>query len=275
MRWIAPAFLLGTLAACSPPIPDSAAGVGFDNSIAAQRARDAALTGSAIPPPNAVSSERLPAAAAIPPQSAATATGPGAPLAGTAFTTPPPAGTPNVPDQQDAILNAAASLDATAANSGVPPLEASPSNPPPLQINGAGLSDENDFAAVSGRESIESDAERLAQNRAQYQVVTPTALPSRTGAGQPNIVQYALSTTHAKGTKVHRRLGLNFGGRNARNCASYASADQAQIDFLARGGPQRDRAGLDPDGDGFACDWDPRPFRQAVQNQTQIPAVQN
>lgn len=268
MRWITPAFLLGTLAACSPGIPDSAAGVGFDNSIAAQRAREAAVTGSALPPPDAVSSERLPAAPGTPSQASPEAATPGAPLAGTAFTSLPPATAAPSPDQQDAILNAASSLDAAAANSGVPPVEASPSNPPPMQINGAGLSDENDFAAVSERESIASDAERLAQNRAQYQVVAPTALPSRTNAAQPNIVQYALSTNHAKGTKVHRRLGLNIGGRSARNCAAYASADQAQIDFLSRGGPQRDRLGLDPDGDGFACNWDPRPFRMAVKNRT-------
>lgn len=51
-----------------------------------------------------------------------------------------------------------------------------------------------------------------------------------------------------------------------RNCAGYASPDQAQIDFLANGGPQRDRKGLDPDGDGFACGWDPSPFRSAVGN---------
>ena len=37
--------------------------------------------------------------------------------------------------------------------------------------------------------------------------------------------------------------------------------DQAQQDFLAKGGPERDRMGVDPDGDGFACAWDPRPFR--------------
>ena len=34
---------------------------------------------------------------------------------------------------------------------------------------------------------------------------------------------------------------------------------------LERGGPQRDRLGVDPDGDGFACSWNPTPFR-AVQN---------
>ena len=51
--------------------------------------------------------------------------------------------------------------------------------------------------------------------------------------------------------------------RHAQACAAFASPDQAQIDFLARGGPERDRKGLDPDGDGFACSWNPAPFRKA------------
>ena len=40
----------------------------------------------------------------------------------------------------------------------------------------AAISDEQDFSAVSSRETIESDKERLARNRAQYQVVQPTAI---------------------------------------------------------------------------------------------------
>ena len=36
-----------------------------------------------------------------------------------------------------------------------------------------GISDEQDFAAVAARETIESDKERLARNRAQYQVIRP------------------------------------------------------------------------------------------------------
>ena len=39
----------------------------------------------------------------------------------------------------------------------------------------------------------------------------------------------------------------------------------AQEAFLKAGGPERDRYGLDPDGDGFACRWDPTPFRAAIK----------
>lgn len=127
----------------------------------------------------------------------------------------------------------------------------------------AGISDENDFKAVSARETIESDKERIARNRSQYVVVQPKDLPARPGDTGPNIVAFALATTHNPGTQMYSRSGLR--GNSASACARYASPDKAQQDFLSKGGPEKDRAGFDPDGDGFACDWDPRPFRTALQ----------
>ncbi|WP_299885857.1 hypothetical protein [uncultured Ruegeria sp.] len=129
-----------------------------------------------------------------------------------------------------------------------------------------GISDEQDFAAVSERRSIESDAARIDQNRQTYEVVAPTAVPERSADGQPNIVQYALSTTNPVGAQLYSRAGFNLQAKAQRNCAQFPSSDQAQIEFLSNGGPQRDRKGLDPDGDGFACSWDPSPFRSAVNN---------
>lgn len=131
-------------------------------------------------------------------------------------------------------------------------------------LNSAGISNENNFDAVSGQRSIGDDAARLAANRAQYQVVQPQALPDRADAG-PNIVAYALSTTNARGTQVYRRIGLNKASKFARACGQFSHPDQAQIAFLEAGGPEKDRNGMDPDGDGFACDWDPTPFRRAAQ----------
>lgn len=125
------------------------------------------------------------------------------------------------------------------------------------------ISDEQDFAAVSGRESIESDADRLARNRELYQVVQPTALPERSGQTGPNIVAYALATSHPRGTQMHSRNGRLNVERFNRVCASYGSDDQAQQAFLSNGGPERDRKGVDPDGDGYACFWNPAPFRTA------------
>jgi hypothetical protein len=129
--------------------------------------------------------------------------------------------------------------------------------------NNPGISDEQNFDAVSARETIESDAERLARLRAEYQVVQPEALPQREGGTGPNIVAFALSTTNAVGQQVYRRSGFRAEARFESACARYATADEAQRAFLARGGPEEDRMGVDPDGDGFACYWDPRPFRAA------------
>ena len=130
----------------------------------------------------------------------------------------------------------------------------------------SGISDEQDFDAVASRESIESDRERLAAQREAYQVIEPGALPTRRGGAGASVVEFALATSHAPGVEMYSRLALSGQARFDRNCAKYASQDQAQSAFLAAGGPERDRYGIDPDGDGYACFWDPRPFRLAVSN---------
>lgn len=146
--------------------------------------------------------------------------------------------------------------------SAIPTASAASAPAVPLR-NNPGISDEQNFDAVSARETIESDAERLARLRAEYQVVQPEALPERAGGTGPNIVAFALSTSNAVGQPVYRRSGFNADARFERACARYASADEAQRAFLERGGPEEDRLGVDPDGDGFACYWDPSPFRAA------------
>ncbi|MEL6465033.1 MAG: excalibur calcium-binding domain-containing protein [Pseudomonadota bacterium] len=243
------------LAACQPAIPDSGAGVvdpgrgvGFDNpsTLAARQARDAQLAGSAVPAAPVVGAQSLP------------------PSGQTA--TPRAVSNPAGLDAELAQIAAANDAAAANANSGQAVINASPSNAAPVILNNPGISDENNFDAVSSRQSIESDAARLEANRQQYQVVQPTALPTRTGNAQPNVVRYALQTRHPKGTQVHRRFSVASASKFQRNCAEYSSADEAQIDFLARGGPERDRRGLDPDGDGYACAWDPAPFRRAAGN---------
>lgn len=240
MRFTLGVAALVALSACSPSIPESGAGVGFDDYDTYQQeqnARDAALAGDPLPPSGALSSE----------------------------TTSHSATTTGSTDSAALAAETQAALAATNSNSGVAPLDASPSNPAPQTVStSTGISSENDFAAVGAERSIESDAQLIAQNRSQYKVVEPTALPSRGAGSGPNIVAYALASTHARGTKVYSRIGVGKASRYERNCAKYASPDLAQEEFLAKGGPNRDKLGLDPDGDGFACAWDPAPFRKAV-----------
>ncbi len=131
-----------------------------------------------------------------------------------------------------------------------------------VSVNNPGISDEQDFGAVAERESIQSDRERLEAQREAYRVIPPEPI-ARPGDTGPNIVAYAINTTNGVGEQVYSRSGFNAQNRFLRNCAKYPSSDLAQRDFLERGGPQRDRLGLDPDGDGFACYWDPAPFRSA------------
>jgi len=137
---------------------------------------------------------------------------------------------------------------------------------PKVDLNNPGISDEQDFSAVTARETIESDAERRLAQQQAYQIIQPTALPTRSGKAEPSIVEYALSTTNAVGESIYRRANILGQKRFDRNCAKYPSSDIAQEAFLRTGGPKTDRYGLDPDGDGFACFWDPAPFRLAVSN---------
>ncbi len=146
-------------------------------------------------------------------------------------------------------------------------LDASPSNPAPALVNSGGvLSDEQSFDAVAGRETIESDAQRRAAQAAAREQITPTAIPERPANTGANIVQYALTAPNVKGQEWYSRSIFQLDNRFRRNCAQYPTPDDAQRDFLARGGPERDRTGIDPDGDGFACGWDPAPFIQAIRN---------
>ncbi len=223
---------LGAVAACDTVAP--VAGTGF-NTPQYQAQREAELAGQGYVgnpylPPEPVSQQPLTAAGELPPTTGDSAV--------------------DIANQTAAAL---------ASTSGQPTsTAAAPSNP--------GISDEQDFAAVSNRRTIENDAARIEQNRQTYEVVAPTAVPQRGSDGQPNIVQYALNTSNPVGTQLYSRAGFNLQAKAERNCARFPSPDQAQIEFLSTGGPQRDRKGLDPDGDGYACGWDPSPFRSAVNN---------
>ncbi|MGK7755655.1 MULTISPECIES: hypothetical protein [unclassified Roseovarius] len=285
MRFYLCVTALVGLTACAPSVPDSGAGlpdsgtgVGFgtsDEYLAQQRARDAQLEGtSAVPPAGAISpesrSQATPGAPLSATQGAAggtvtSSTNPTRQPASGAYT--PTGGLSSASTSDEIARETAARLAETSQNSGQQIVHASPSNPTPQTVTSAGgISNENNFDAVGNARTIQDDAELIAQNRAQYQVVQPGALPERTGNIGPNIVQYALETSHPKGQQIYTRVGLNKQAKFQRNCAKYNSADQAQTDFLAQGGPRRDKLGLDPDGDGYACAWDPRPFRAAVQN---------
>lgn len=102
-------------------------------------------------------------------------------------------------------------------------------------------------------------AERdLLDARSKLVVVQPGPLPSQVQG--VNIALFAQQTNNAVGQSVYpRTAGARVAGVGA--CSRFRDADAAQRAFLSGGGPERDRYGIDPDGDGFACNWDPGPYR--------------
>ena len=234
------------LAACAPSIPDSNPGVGFSDydSFAAERAqRDAALEAqrpSPVPTEPRIGEETLAVLAA-------TERAPGA-------VTVEPAPNSTVP------ASAAPISSQTGEGAPLSAIDEAILVPVP---NNPEISDEQSFDAVAGRQTIESDAERLARLAATREVVAPVPVPERTNSGRPNVVAFALATQHQIGDALYSRSGSTSTSRFQRNCARFVNNDLAQEEFLANGGPERDRGGLDPDGDGFACFWNPAPYRAA------------
>lgn len=105
-------------------------------------------------------------------------------------------------------------------------------------------------AAIAERE--------LASARDQLVVVQPGPLPNRVDG--VNIALFAKQTSNAVGdSRYPRTAAARMTG--VGNCGRFRDPDAAQRAFLAGGGPEQDRYGIDPDGDGFACRWDPAPYR--------------
>ncbi|EPX81172.1 hypothetical protein [Litoreibacter arenae] len=230
MRGFCAVLMVAGVAACAPTVPDSGAGVGFDDYdtyLSQQQARDAQLRnqGSSA---QAMTPEQETANAAV---AAVRGTG-GQPARGESV----PAGVQNT----------------------------SPIAVPEPDLDNPSISDEQDFQAVSSRQTIESDAARRRAQSAEYQVIAPTALPRRPGDDAPTPVEFALQTSHPVGQKVYRRSIL-ASGKTAKACSGFSSVELAQDAFLKAGGPQKDKLGVDPDGDGYACGWNPAKYRGLVK----------
>jgi hypothetical protein len=228
------------LAACSPKVPES--GVGFSDYNSYVKGATAAPSGLGVSTP-ATGFSTDAAAAAIN-------------SAGTGVTTAPLSATGGSTTASDAAL-----FDPNRPRGDAPSTIAADTGE--MKYATGGLSDEQSFAAVTSRETIADDKARIAANRAQYVVIQPTDIPQRPDNTGPDIVKYALATTNPVGAQLYDRPSFYLVNL-ATACQKYTSPDFAQQAFLAKGGPQKDPKGLDPDGDGFACDWDPTPFRAAL-----------
>jgi hypothetical protein len=130
----------------------------------------------------------------------------------------------------------------------------------PVDLGNPSISDEQNFEAVSQRETIESDAERRKQQSSQYVISEPEDLLKRPNYKKLTPIQYALITSHPVGEKKYNRTSVNINlAKNA--CLRFQSNEVAQDAFLKFGGPKFDPRGIDPDGDGYACGWNPEIYR--------------
>lgn len=131
---------------------------------------------------------------------------------------------------------------------------------PSVNHSGTRIGDDRLNLAEFSLEQQKIDAalaeKKLAEARSQLVVVQPSGVPSEIEG--PNIALFAQQSSNAVGESVYPR---SRGLRISSACRRYNSQDDAQRAFLAAGGPSSDSLGLDPDGDGFACSWDPAPYR--------------
>lgn len=80
-------------------------------------------------------------------------------------------------------------------------------------------------------------------------------------SNEVNVAEFARKTFHNKGEKKFSRIGFSI-YNNWNECSKFKTRDSAQRKFLSSGGPHIDKFNLDPDGDGFACEWDPKVYRE-------------
>ncbi|WP_406870137.1 hypothetical protein ABEB22_09185 [Thioclava sp. 'Guangxiensis'] len=220
------------LAACQPSVPNSAAGVGAPALGGNESYRDyLAQRESQLQGSTAGSTTT---AASGQPMSAM----------GTTAAAAAPANDPNAQLGADTL----AALNATAPQSGGQQVtDYAPASSPYSSTATAAERAEDTFTAPAPAQKTAGDTYSAAS-----------------GSGGPNLAAYALSVNNQPGQSVYTRGGIKFNS-TTKACAKYVSPDKAQIAFLANGGPEKDPGNLDPDGDGFACGWDPRPF-QAARN---------
>ncbi len=224
------------LVACGPTVPESGAGVGFNDYNSYNAQREASLTTGAP----------MVAAGAQPIMGGGVS---GGAIGAAPTPAAPPSGSGFSPERIGAAIDGAAGAPAPTRTATGAPLSALP----PLGAAGTDPAMAQPMGAASALPPVPQPGP----------IVPASQLPSRAGDA-PNLVQYALSTNNAVGQPAYDRSSLQL--RNPEKaCAAYGSADKAQEAFLDAGGPQKDRKGLDPDGDGFACGWDPTPFRNAVR----------
>lgn len=182
--------------------------------------------------------------------------------------TPPPPGTagsivPQTNTGQTPVRPTSAAPSSAAPTTTANAAPTDPNAPLPDDI-GINPNDQSINLNLSTQEEQKRQREIAEQRRQAARdrlvVAEPEAVPEVNV--NANVVKFAKETTHPKGTKLYNRPAFRDRAQSASVCRRFGSADEAQRQFLANGGPTTDRYNLDPDGDGFACKFDPERYRK-------------
>ena len=111
----------------------------------------------------------------------------------------------------------------------------------------------------------EKAKESLLKAREKRTIIQPKINHELTKTSEVNIVLFARQTKNEIGDKLYNRILAKR--KNQTSCLRFVTQDDAQRFFLEKNGPEKDHWNLDPDGDGFACDWDPEPYRSLIIKQ--------
>ena len=103
-------------------------------------------------------------------------------------------------------------------------------------------------------------AEFLSEARKKRIIIAPEQIEQPDRNSNVNLALYARQTPNLVGKKLYLRLSRK--SKKSNSCLRFLSQEDSQRFFLEKGGPEKDLWNLDPDGDGFACEWDPEPYRK-------------
>ena len=116
--------------------------------------------------------------------------------------------------------------------------------------NSITLSNETQEEQRKSREAYARRQQEIAAERVEVNTVNVPDTPTT------NVAHYARTTSNQLGVKRYSRNRTGLSG-----CNNYRTSYDAQRAFLEAGGPANDPRNLDKDGDGFACKFDPAPYR--------------
>ena len=95
-------------------------------------------------------------------------------------------------------------------------------------------------------------------------VIDPQPITGLNKKSEINVALYGRLTSNKVGEQIYNRIKTKR--KKTDPCRRFVAADDAQRFFLEHSGPQKDLWNLDPDGDGFACHWDPGLYRNLKIN---------